>query len=390
MILLDQPFVSELLLRTIRDHDLPVVLSAAAREFGAAELPSAVGEGEAVARILGTRHGIVHTVSESSLGWIARHLAATALPGQIARFKDKARFREDTASLFPDFAFRVVEAAALGRFDPSNVPCPFILKPATGFFSLGVRRVDAVADWPAARAEVEHEMSRAAGLFPREVLSASRFLIEPCVAGRELAVDAYFDAQGDPVVLSIFEHLFASARDMSDRVYLTSAAIVRDNLDRCMRLLEDLGAVFPVRNFAVHVELRVDDAGRSLPIEVNPVRFGGWCTTADVTCLAFGVNPYLALYRQERPDWDTALAGKEGKLFGLIALGNSTGIEGRAIRAFDYDGLGARFRHVLDLRRTDFRRYPIFGFVLTETREEDRAELEWALHSDLREFVTVG
>ncbi|MCP3675252.1 MAG: ATP-grasp domain-containing protein [Gammaproteobacteria bacterium] len=32
-----------------------------------------------------------------------------------------------------------------------------------------------------------------------------------------------------------------------------------------------------------HDELRGDDKGTILPIEVNPMRFGGWCTSADIT-----------------------------------------------------------------------------------------------------------
>ena len=147
--------------------------------------------------------------------------------------------------------------------------------------------------------------------------------------------------------------------------------------------------MFPVRNFPVHLELRVDPEGGLWPIEVNPVRFGGWCTTADLTGLAYDVNPYACLFKQERPDWTGALRGKQGQLFGIVALGNSTGVAGRHIESFAYDDLLSRFEHPLELRRVDFRRYPIFGFVFTQTRTENAAELEWALKSDLREFVTA-
>jgi hypothetical protein len=48
------------------------------------------------------------------------------------------------------------------------------------------------------------------------------------------------------------------------------------------------------------------------------MRFGGWCTTADTTAMAYGFNPYLYYYLQEKPDWDKILPGNEGKLFSLI------------------------------------------------------------------------
>lgn len=388
MILLDQPYVSDFLLQTIREHRFPVVVTEAAKEFGVEELPSAIPEGEAVRRALGARHPLIYTVSESSIGWIAKHLADTDLPAQIERFKNKARFRRDTAALFPDFPCREIAAEEIDRWDPRELAMPFVIKPSVGFFSLGVRRVDTAAAWVEARAAIQRDLAQARGLFPPEVLDTSHFLIEPYISGPEYAVDAYYDAHGEPVILSILEHRFASEEDMTDRLYVTSDRIVKDNLSRFGHLLESLGRVFAVHNFALHLELRVDAAGRLWPIEVNPARFGGWCTTADLTYRAFGVNPYACFLEQEPPDWSRALQGKEDRLYGLVALGNTTGIEGRQIESFDYDALLSRFPTPLELRPVDFRRFPIFGFLFVETRGEESPELEWALHSDLREFVT--
>ena len=38
-----------------------------------------------------------------------------------------------------------------------------------------------------------------------------------------------------------------------------------------------------LKNFPLHTEVRVNEKGEIIPIEVNPMRFGGWCTTADFT-----------------------------------------------------------------------------------------------------------
>lgn len=389
MILFDKPYVSEFLRQTIRERNLPVVATAVAREFGVEDLPSAISERQAAEMALGASDPLVYTVSESSIGWIAEHMASTGLPAQIERFKNKARFRADTASLFPGIHYCEVALEDLDRVDASQYSTPFIIKPTVGFFSLGVKRVATPAHWPEARNAVKAELSAARDLFPSEVLSSSRLLIESCIPGREFAVDAYYDKRGEPVILSIFEHLFASETDTTDRVYVTSAEIVKANLERFTRILVDLGRIFSVRNFPVHVELRVDEKGGLWPIEVNPLRFGGWCTTADLTFLAYGVNPYACLFEQKRPNWNEALHGKQGQLFSIIALGNTTGIEGQHIRSFDYDDLLSHFESPLELRRIDFRRYPVFGFVFTQTRAENSAELDWALGSDLREFITV-
>jgi len=69
-------------------------------------------------------------------------------------------------------------------------------------------------------------------------------------------------------------------------------------------------------------------------------------------------------------------------------LDNSTGIEIGNIRSFDYDKLLTKFKRPLELRKIDFQQYPVFGFLFTETAEDDFVELQNILNSDLREFVT--
>ncbi|QDV08429.1 carbamoyl phosphate synthase-like protein [Planctomycetes bacterium Poly30] len=392
MIFLDQPYVSDFLKRTIREFELPVVLTQASRAFGADSFPSAITEEEARVRVRATPNPKLYQVSESSIGWVTEHLGESAMPARIEQFKNKASFRVATAALFPDLGFREIPVTDLDDFDPASFPAPFVIKPTVGFFSLGVQRVESAAAWPAALAAIRADVARAAGLFPAEVLGTASFLVEQCIEGREYAIDAYYDEKGEPIVLSILEHLFASKDDASDRVYITSAEIVRANLPRFTRHLQDLGEVFDVRNFPVHVEVRVDAEGRVIPIEVNPMRFGGWCTTADLTYHAFGVNPYACYFRGERPDWDALLDDPDSSFgndtFALVALGNTSGIDGKDIAAFDHDALLARFARPLELRKTDFRRYPIFGFVYARSTPEQLAELDWALRSDLAEFVT--
>jgi hypothetical protein len=388
LIFLDQPYVSDFLTDTIRRYELPVILTEAARAFRAEELPSAMSEEKAREHILSSPAPRLYMVSESSIGWVAEHLGSTPLPGRIEQFKNKASFRNATAHLFPEFQFREIELAHLDQFDPSSFPAPFIIKPTVGFFSLGVQRVESAADWPAALAAIRADMARAAGLFPTEVLDTSSFLVEQCIDGREYAMDAYFDEDGEPVILSVLEHLFASKDDASDRVYITSAEIVLENMERFTQHLRDLGQVFDVQHMPVHVEVRIDAAGRVFPIEVNPMRFGGWCTTADLTHHAFGVNPYACYFRSETPDWNEVLKQDEGDVFALIALGNSTGVDGADVDSFDHDAFVARFSHPLELRKTDFRRYPIFGFLFTRTGRDQLGELDFALRSDLREFIT--
>ena len=142
-----------------------------------------------------------------------------------------------------------------------------------------------------------------------------------------------------------------------------------------------------MRNFPVHMELRCQ-GDVILPIEVNPMRFGGWCSTADSTAKAFAFNPYVSYFTATRPAWDDILRRKDSSVHSIVVLDNSTGIEAASIQAFAYDKLLRLFERPLELRRIDVHTYNVFGFLFSATRADNMAELEHILQSDLREFVT--
>jgi hypothetical protein len=223
-----------------------------------------------------------------------------------------------------------------------------------------------------------------------EVLNTTSFIIEQCIEGEEFAVDAYFNATGEPVILNIYQHIFSSSEDVSDRIYISSKEIIESNIDQFSGFLKETGKLAKVRNFPVHAEIRRDHTGSVLPIEINPMRFGGWCTTPDMTYFAYGFNSYVYYFSQKRPDWDQILKNKQGKLYSIIVLDNSTGIEEDRITAFDHDMLLSNFEKPLELRKINYKEYPVFGFLFTETKEENFSELERILKSDLREFITVN
>ena len=137
----------------------------------------------------------------------------------------------------------------------------------------------------------------------------------------------------------------------------------------------------------MHVELRRDATGALLPIEVNPMRFGGWCTTADATFVAHGVNPYACYFTGRKPDWSRILDTADTTVHSIVVLDNSTGYAAREIAAFDYDKLLTGFEKPLELRRIDYTTYPVFGFLFAESCAENMAELRNILGSTLREFI---
>ncbi len=71
-------------------------------------------------------------------------------------------------------------------------------------------------------------------------------------------------------------------------------------------------------------------------------------------------------------------------------LDNSTGYDGKDIIKFDYEALLASFENPLELRKIDYKEFPVFGFLFVETRDENFDELKRIFKSDLREFTTVS
>lgn len=390
MIFIDKPFISDFLKKTIQENGFPVVKTESAKKLGFEKGPNILDETDAIQKAKSSDNLLIYTTSENSIGWIAKHLSFTGLPQKIDLFKNKVKFRTLTKQMYPNFYFREVQLDELDNLSVENIPMPFIIKPTVGFFSMGVYKVTDPKEWEQVKEAIASEILSAKDLYPAEVLNTNSFIIEQCIEGEEFAVDAYFNATGEPVILNIHKHIFSSSEDVSDRVYISSKEIIESNIDQFSVFLEKIGKLAEVTNFPVHVEIRRNPNGSILPIEINPMRFGGWCTTADMAYFAYGFNPYVLYFSQTRPDWPEILKNKEGKLYSIVVLDNSTGIEGNQITAFNYDLLLSNFEKPLELRKIDYKEYPVFGFLFTETKEDNFSELEIILKSNLKEFISVN
>lgn len=387
MILLDKPYVSRFLKDTIITYDFPAMDTGNVTEHGELTL---IHPEEIIEKFRNDSNSRLYTNSENSINWVVNHLGFTQLPTFINLFKNKVQFRKLMRGMYPNFFFREVALQELNELSLEDLPMPFIIKPAVGFLSLGVHKVIDQEDWLRVKQLIFDEFTDAQTLFPIEVVNASSFLIEEIIEGEEFAFDAYFDENGEAVVLGILKHLFSSEKDVSDRVYFTSKEIIGTFLPQFTVFVKKLGESANLKNFPVHIEVRVDAKGNLIPIEVNPMRFGGWCTTADLTYLATKVNPYHCFLCNIKPDWDQILNEMDDDLYSLIILDNSTQIPSKQILRFDYEKLLKQFSNPLELREIDYKIYSIFGMMYTKSRKEDFAEVENILTSNLREFVEVA
>ena len=387
MILIDYPYVSDFLKATIKENGYKIVSTPSARELLGDDSLAWISEAEAIKVLKARPDTPLYSNSENALAWITEHLGGSGLSDQTSLFKNKVRFRQLIKESYPDFHFTKVSLQEIQGLDAREMTFPLVIKPSVGFFSIGVHVVKSPEEWEVVKSELTYEKLKS--IYPLDVLDTSSFIIEEYVEGDEYAIDCYFDRKGEVVILNILHHMFSSGSDTSDRVYSTSKEVILELSKPLETFLLNIGCKAGLKNFPAHVEVRMDSSGRVFPIEINPLRFGGWCTTADLLGLAIGYNSYDYFLRNEKPDWDKVFERKEKKKFSIIVLNNNSGYSPAEIKDFNYGMLSDDFENPLHIRKMDVNKYSIFGFLFAETSPENEEELNRILLSDLRKYIKI-
>lgn len=389
MILLDKPYVSDYLKNTIVRNRFPVLRTELSEKLFFPGKVNLVSENDAVEILSETIHPLIYTNSENSINWLINNLQNSDLSERISLFKDKVSFRKLLKGMYPDFFFKEVSIHKIDSLDINILPKPFVIKPSKGFFSMGVHIVNSNDEWVSTKKLILSEIEYAQGLYPTSVLDNSTFIIEEYIQGEEFAFDGYFNSQGKPVILNIFKHLFKSESDYNDRVYFTSIDLIADHHTNFKNFLSKLSDLNDLKNFPMHIELRIQKNGNIIPVEINPMRFGGWCTTADLTQFAYNFNPYEYYFLEKEPNWDEIAHVKNNKLYSIVVLDNTTGKKVEDIDFFNYEKLLKEFENPIELRKISYKEYPVFGFLFTETSREKLRELNSILESNLSEFIEL-
>ncbi len=386
MFLLDAPYASDFLKESVRSLGIPVLDTPNARTM-AGDVPlNFIDEIDFAAR-MGAGERVLAN-SENALEAIYKCGCQPDLARQIDICKDKALFRETVKDIHPDYTFMRCTPEDMADLDISHMSCPFIVKPARGFFSLGVHVVNDHAEWPTTVEKIKAERDAMNEEYPQAVVDSGQFIIEAGIEGDEYAIDVYYDEDGTPVISNILLHHFISAEDVSDRFYYTSVAIIEQWLEPFTKYTAQVGKACNFRNFPIHLEVRVDESGNILPIEANPLRFAGWCV-ADVTHHAWGFNPYEYFFQNKRPDWPAILAGKEDTACGMVIGDVPPTIDRTQIESIDYDGFTAMFDTVLELRKIDYKAYPVFGFAFIQMTLAGVEEVKPKLVEDFGRFISM-
>lgn len=379
MFILDDQYVSKEVLDFLEESGEPVLDTPEAKKVASERKINICSEDDAK-KLEGKRICALSEVNLES----AMRIASPETKQAILTCKDKAYCRRILSPLFPDYYFIDCSYDELFELSASELTYPIILKPAVGFFSMGVYPIFNENDWSCALRDIKACSSAWEAQYNSSVVKDDRFIIESYIEGEEFALDAYFDNDGNAVVLDILKHDFSGTDDVSDRLYYTSGAIIKKYCDSMTVFLNECNSYLKFTNFPLHVEVRIDKTGRIIPVEFNPLRFAGMCST-DVSYFAYSFKTYEAYLNDYRPNWDEILKGKDGLTYTMLLISGGVNEPGAG---FDYDELLGHFRKVLALRKTDFSKLSTFGFLFTEIHEADwEREAGWFLNCNLNDFV---
>lgn len=387
MILIDKPYVSDFLIKTIKEYNFQIIDTFNARKMISDESLNWISEVEAKKAFEKNPNIPIYTNSENTIAWIEENFNTSNLAEKIHVFKNKIKFRELLKESNPNYFFKEVKYKELKDLNLKELRFPFIVKPAVGFFSVAVHKVDNENEWNQVLDKIENEIEEFKDLYPKEVIDINDFIIEEYIIGEEYAIDCYFNNEGEPVILNILHHVFTSDKDVSDRVYKTSKEIILEYKNEIYEFLKTIGLKTNLKNFPAHVEVRIDKNRKVHPIEVNPMRFGGWCTTGDLSWFAYGINSYDYFLNAKRPNWEEIFKTREEKFYSMVILDNNSGIKENEIEYFDYENLLKDFENPMDLRKIDFIKYSVFGILFTETSKGNEIEINRILTSNLKKYI---
>ncbi len=382
MFILEKPYVSEYLVDTIIQNDWIILDNEQIENAGIeTDAFNLVSDNKARNYYLKQEYPLIYSNSENSISWVLENLPKSNLSEYIRLFKDKAAFRDLLKTLYPDFYYKVVDYSSLKGLNKNEIKFPVVLKPTVGFLSFGVHTINNQNEWDTTISKLENEISIASSLYPENVINASKFIIEEQIKGDEYAIDAYYDRNGSVVILNVFEHPFLNEKDVRDRIYIMSASIMVRYLAKFEILLNKIGEMKNIRNFPMHIEVRITENGDIIPIEINPMRFAGWCTT-DVAKYAWGINNYEYFYKQKRPNWNSIIEKSDKNIYYFSMAEVPSNVKKDEIKNFDYDRFLANYSNVVEVRRINYKKNPLFAIVFGFTNNNEEIKRILALKTE--------
>ena len=378
MVILERPFASDMMVETLEKNGIPVLKNEMSQER--VLNGKVLSDNEFCEEYKKT--GKLYTVSENALGWIYDHIQDKRFLDGISIVKDKSAFRKICRDIYPDFFFKEVNINEMAQLNTDSIVFPCVIKPSVGFLSKGVFVVHNPEEYRKAVETLQQDFAKAGADFPEFVVGKSRFLIEEYIHGEEYAVDAYYDENENPVILNIFHHKFMDESDTSDRLYMTSKGLFDQYEEPFTRFLTNLNNTLHLRNFPMHIEFRYDGK-KAVPIEINPLRFTGFCLN-ELQVFISGQHPMLSFLKGRRVTKDEMWKGREDFTFAFTVLDLPKGDEDKA---FDDEKFSADFPGVIDVRLVPDKTSGVAATVFLKVETANVQAFDRIMSLDMHEYM---
>ena len=119
MFLLDKPYISDFLIKTIRENNFPVIASTAAKELitdNTLKLDNRKRCYKLLSKI--NLYLIIYSNSENAIHWVNKNLHFSKLPEKILFFKDKIKFRELIRDIYPTYFYKGIKLSEIEIIKP--------------------------------------------------------------------------------------------------------------------------------------------------------------------------------------------------------------------------------------------------------------------------------
>lgn len=378
MVILERPFASDMMVETLEKNGIPVLKNEMSQER--VLNGKVLSDNEFCEEYKKT--GKLYTVSENALGWIYDHIQDKRFLDGISIVKDKSAFRKICRDIYPDFFFKEVNINEMTQLNTDSIVFPCVIKPSVGFLSKGVFVVHNPEEYRKAVETLQQDFAKAGADFPEFVVGKSRFLIEEYIHGEEYAVDAYYDENENPVILNIFHHKFMDESDTSDRLYMTSKGLFDQYEEPFTRFLTNLNNTLHLRNFPMHIEFRYDGK-KAVPIEINPLRFTGFCLN-ELQVFISGQHPMLSFLKGRRVTKDEMWKGREDFTYAFTVLDLPKGDEDKA---FDDEKFSADFPGVIDVRLVPDKTSGVAATVFLKVETANVQAFDRIMSLDMHEYM---
>lgn len=384
MIILDRPYVSDLLADTISKNKIPVI------KLNEVFIPneSTINLKKVDDLLIELEKGNSPILfnSENGLNILSKYAPNHYLTTVTDILKNKVTFRKTLSRHYKDFFFTEVSLKELEELDPSALPYPIIVKPVIGYSSIGVHRIDKVEEYKETIKLLKFEMEVTSSEYPIEVINNQSFIIEKLIEGDEYAVDVYFTEDGEPVILNLFKRMFRHEKDMSDRIYYTSKQVINESLNKIQEFLRTISSFFALKSAPIHIEIRIDNDDQIVPIEVNPLRFAG-IGTNELGVHAYGVNACEYFFKQEKPDWENIVNQMDDSIYSFCCAEIDASIDCKQVVSINHEAFKLNFGEILEYRPMKVNEGSTFAVIFHKS--PDLNENIRLLNLDLNQYITL-